>query len=301
MAAVNCSATLGWRCDLGLVRGPDPRLRTRLRSAQPDIVIKFLTMTTNPDQVPRSARSHIPTPLSPRVQDRQSGWAWTPSHRPCILDVMLTAVVFDVDGVLVDSRAANARFFQNLLGAAGYDAPRSRDIQEYFHLSMYDAIAKLTRSDDPAEIEHIWTLGHDTSLYPVELLEYPVDLKNVLQQLEPHYRLGIATSRIRRGMRELLERGGIQRYFESIVTFDDYTHPKPHPEPLLLAAERLNVCPSAAVYVGDSTNDIIAAVAAGMKGIHLSETPSPQADIGIRTITELPDAVRQLAHSGAIR
>lgn len=211
------------------------------------------------------------------------------------------AVVFDVDGVLVDSRAANARFFQNLLRAAGYDAPRSKEIQEYFHLSMYDAIAKLTRSDDPAEIEHIWELGHDTSLYPVELLEYPSGLEKVLRQLEPHYRLGIATSRIRKGMRELLERGRIQSYFQSVITFDDYTHPKPDPEPLLLAVERLNVCPSAAVYVGDSTNDILAAVAAGMKGIHLSETPSPQADTGIRTIAELPDAVRRLDRSGAIR
>jgi HAD superfamily hydrolase (TIGR01509 family) len=212
---------------------------------------------------------------------------------------MIMAVVFDVDGVLVDSQAANARFFKNLLRAAGYDTPGAAEIQAYFHLSMYDAIARLTKSDDPGEIERIWKLGHDSSLYPVELLEYPSNLKKILQQLEPNYRLGIATSRIRKGMKELLERGGIQGYFKTIITFDDYKHPKPAPEPLLLAVERLNVPASAAVYVGDSNNDIIAALAAGMMGIHLSETPNPQADIGIRTIAELPDAVQRLACAAA--
>lgn len=212
---------------------------------------------------------------------------------------MLMAVVFDVDGVLVDSQAANARFFQNLFRAAGYDAPHSTDVQRYFHLSMYDAIEKLAGFDDPTEIERIWKLGHDTSLYPLELLEYPRGLEKVLQQLQPHYRLGIATSRIRKGMPELLERGGIRSYFESVVTVDDCTNPKPDPEPLLLAVERLNVCPSAAVYVGDSLNDMVASVAAGMKGVHLSQTTSPQADIGIQTIAELPNAVRLLASSEA--
>ena len=182
---------------------------------------------------------------------------------------MLTAVVFDVDGVLVDSRAANARFFQNLLQAAGYHAPRSADIQAYFHLPMYDAIAKLTRSKDPTEIERIWKLGHDTSLYPLELLEYPNGIEKVLQKLEPDYRLGIATSRIRKGMWELLERGRIRDYFQAVITFDDYTHPKPDPEPLLLTIERLNVRPAEAAYVGDSTSDVVAAVAAGMRSILL--------------------------------
>lgn len=220
---------------------------------------------------------------------------------PVHTESMLTAVVFDVDGVLVDSRAANARFFQNLLRAAGYEAPPSKEIQEYFHLSMYDAIAKLTRSDDPREIERVWNMGHDSTLYPIDLLEYPPHLEEVLRQLELSYVLGIATSRIRNGMQELLERGGIQDYFGSIITFDDYTHPKPNPEPLLLAVERLNVSPGAAVYVGDSISDILAAAAAGMKGIHLSDIPSPRADIGIQSIADLPAAVSQLASAGEAR
>ena len=102
-------------------------------------------------------------------------------------------------------------------------------------------------------------------------------------------------------MRELLERGGIHDYFRSIITFDDYTHPKPNPEPLLLAVERLNVRPAAAVYVGDSISDILAAAAAGMKGIHLSDIPSPQADVGIQTIADLPAAVSQLAYAAEAR
>ena len=98
-------------------------------------------------------------------------------------------------------------------------------------------------------------------------------------------------------MWELLERGRIRDYFQAVITFDDYTHPKPDPEPLLLAVERLNVRPAEAAYVGDSTSDVVAAVAAGMRSIHLSEMPSAQADIGIRTVTEVPGAVQRLNHT----
>jgi len=62
-----------------------------------------------------------------------------------------------------------------------------------------------------------------------------------------------------------------------VVTYEDYSNPKPHPEPLLVANRKLGIKPQEAVYVGDSPSDIASAKAANMKSIYLSVKPHPDA------------------------
>ncbi|MDN8994255.1 HAD-IA family hydrolase, partial [Staphylococcus aureus] len=59
----------------------------------------------------------------------------------------------------------------------------------------------------------------------------------------------------------ILEALGIAHLFDVIIGGDDVQNKKPHPEPLLLVAERLSVAPSSLLFVGDSRNDIQAAKA----------------------------------------
>jgi pyrophosphatase PpaX len=77
-------------------------------------------------------------------------------------------------------------------------------------------------------------------------------------------RLGIVTAKRREtlqlGFRHVPELGA----FDAIVTSDETAHDKPHPEPILLALEKLDAGPSDAAYVGDSPFDVAAARAAGV-------------------------------------
>lgn len=68
----------------------------------------------------------------------------------------------------------------------------------------------------------------------------------------------------------LLEALGLARYFGVVIGGDDVKNKKPHPEPLLLVAERLGLAPAELLFVGDSRNDIQAAQAAGCCSVGLT-------------------------------
>jgi pyrophosphatase PpaX len=81
------------------------------------------------------------------------------------------------------------------------------------------------------------------------------------------HRLGVVTSKMEGAARRGLRLFGLEDYFEIGVFHDDTTIHKPDPAPLLLAAARAGVAPSAVTYVGDSTHDIVAGRAAGMRTV----------------------------------
>ena len=76
---------------------------------------------------------------------------------------------------------------------------------------------------------------------------------------------GIATRGARRFFDIIDQKLGISRFVPVVVTGDDVTQWKPHPEALLKAANALNVVPSTCLYIGDHPDDILTAHAAGMK------------------------------------
>src|SRR5436190_1287048 len=80
-------------------------------------------------------------------------------------------------------------------------------------------------------------------------------------------RLGIVTAKRRATVDLAFNVLPLRHLFETVVGGDETERHKPDPEPLLLAAERLNVAPAQCAYVGDSPFDIRAAKAAGMHAI----------------------------------
>jgi len=93
-----------------------------------------------------------------------------------------------------------------------------------------------------------------------------------LQQLrEAGLRLACVTNKPREFTIPLLERVGLAHYFAVVVAGDDVQATKPDPALLLTACDRLGVAPPAALMIGDSINDVLAARAAGM-GTMLVET-----------------------------
>jgi len=77
--------------------------------------------------------------------------------------------------------------------------------------------------------------------------------------------LGLVTSKMRGGALKGLRLAGLETAFDVVVGSDEVTNPKPHPEPVLLALERLGRRPADAVFIGDSRHDIECGRAAGVK------------------------------------
>ncbi|MBX4190717.1 HAD family hydrolase [Candidatus Saccharibacteria bacterium] len=210
---------------------------------------------------------------------------------------MLRAVIFDVDGVLVDSKDANVDLYQKLMVKAGYPKPGREKVLKLFHTPLWQTLEVLAETKDETEIKRIADRLSDPDLNSAtraELFRFPQKLEEILAELHNKYPLAIVTSRLKIGMNDIFNLRQIDHLFDVVVTYEDYKNPKPHPEPLLVAAERLGVAPQECVYIGDGESDIEAAIAAGMKSIHLSLKPHKSTNAAIVEFSELTSAVESL-------
>lgn len=207
---------------------------------------------------------------------------------------MIKAVLFDVDGVLLDSFDANFEFFSSLLTMAGHKPPSKEEYRPLLHLTMHDVIKVLTNGSDE-EVKRIWELGRSEKMPSVaHLLKVPEGAKETLDELHSKYTLGIVTSRIKEkvyvaGLAEL------EHSFQVAISYQDTKNHKPHPEPLLLACKKLGVEPSEAIYIGDTESDVIAGKAAGMKVISYTTSEFKDADARTFSFPELPEIIQKLA------
>src|SRR4051812_21458227 len=111
---------------------------------------------------------------------------------------MIKAVIFDIDGVLLDSFEANWKFHTDLITKAGYKPASREEYKKIFHQTMLDNIKTITKSESEEEINRIYQMGARRDVpYHVELLTYPEKMKETIEQLSKNYSLGIVTGRIR--------------------------------------------------------------------------------------------------------
>ena len=135
-----------------------------------------------------------------------------------------------------------------------------------FHLTMREVIAKHTHEKSQNTIDKLMKMARK-SPYPQDLTVVPAQAQEIVLKLSLTYQLGLVTGRIKSGIKAFYDVFGCQDNFSVVVDADDYTHPKPHPEPLIIACQKLKLDPHQTVYIGDMPTDIQAAYAAGMKVI----------------------------------
>ncbi|GAB4219388.1 MAG: pyrophosphatase PpaX [Candidatus Microgenomates bacterium] len=208
---------------------------------------------------------------------------------------MIKTVLFDVDGVLLDSFEANLVFYQNLFNKFGYIGPTKEEYKKMHHLTMIDVIRKITKIDNEDKIKKIWQVGKSREVrYPDELLKTPKNLKKILFQLSKKYQLGIVTSRVRGGLFKISVLKEFENNFKVVVYFDDTKNHKPNPEPILFALRKLKLKPSEVVYIGDAESDIIASKAAGVKIIFYSKEKNNEADFWTDSFDKIPTILKKL-------
>ena len=207
---------------------------------------------------------------------------------------MIQAVIFDVDGTIVDSRHLIVPFYNWLFTHVGLPPVDESDSEAVeICMSQPDEAVFAHFAPDPADRKRMYEVLY--SLDPVDFID---DLRlephalDVLTALRPHYRLGIATNR-GSDMDALVRHFGFDEYVEVVVTARDVEKPKPSPDMLLLAAERLGIPPGAALYVGDTVTDGQAAEAAGMAFL-CYRRHDPLADTCLRDLRALPGPVGAL-------
>jgi pyrophosphatase PpaX len=179
--------------------------------------------------------------------------------------VALTTFLFDLDGTLIDSIELILRSYRHTMRTHRGEEPADADWMEGLGTPLWVQFRQFT--DDPVEIDAMvatyraYNLAHHDEL--VRPYEGVVEAVRALKRRGRP--LGLVTSKMRSGAMRGLVRASLDDAFDVVVGADDVTHPKPHPEPVRLALERLGVPASDAVFVGDSRHDLVAGRAAGVK------------------------------------
>lgn len=196
----------------------------------------------------------------------------------------LRGLVFDCDGVLLDSRGANIAFYNYL--RAGLHLPAlSQEQEDYVHMSTFEQaldymIPQNLRGALPELMGKV-----ETHLDYYSLLTLEDGLADLLDWLKVHgVRLGMCTNRIG-DLNKLLGRFGLEGYFEPIKTASNST-PKPSPDGLLQIIGEWGMDPLEIAFVGDSKVDESAARAAGTH-FWSFKNDALEADLHIPSFTRL--------------
>ena len=208
---------------------------------------------------------------------------------------MIKAVLFDVDGVLLDSLEANWKFCSDLLEKFGYPRLTKKEYAGAFHNTLKEVIQKFTKVADESEINKIWEAARRGEIiYDENLLGTPEGLEEVLESLSKNYVLGIVSSRTKSRIEKVEKLSHLLKYFKVAVCYEDTEVHKPNPDPLLFAANKLNLKPEECAYIGDMSTDIMAARAANMKIIVFSKDFYENTDAHTEIFTELPALIEKL-------
>jgi HAD superfamily hydrolase (TIGR01509 family) len=177
------------------------------------------------------------------------------------------AFIFDCDGTLADTMPAHYQAWQFALGGSAKDFPETM----FYELGGVPT----SRVVEILNERHGYTMPVDETVAIKE--RRFLELSSEIAAIEPvvslarewHGRkpLAVASGGHRRIVLNTLRALGIVELFNTIVTSEDYSRGKPHPDPFLEAARRLDVIPERCLVFEDTTTGIQAATAAGMASV----------------------------------
>ncbi|MEM6340375.1 MAG: HAD-IA family hydrolase [Pseudomonadota bacterium] len=212
-------------------------------------------------------------------------------------------IVFDMDGTLVDSQATIVGCMQAGFAAVDQAPPDRARILSIVGLSLNRAVEQLAPELDAVTRDRIVQTYKDSFVAQRETFGssgssplFP-GVRCVLDQLHsiPHWLMGIATGKSRRGLDALVDAHDLRHFFVT-QQVADYHPSKPHPSMLQAAMDEAGVSPSDTIMIGDTTFDLDMATAAGVPFIGVSWGYHPISSLkGARAIIEeiatLPDVL----------
>jgi HAD superfamily hydrolase (TIGR01509 family) len=191
------------------------------------------------------------------------------------------AVIFDMDGLIFDTEALYRDAVIAVAGEAGHDMPLD------FYLGTIGLSLAATRTafnqrfGESLVFDDFWAATwrrfQQATETQLRLKAGVIELLDLLDDLQlPR---AIATSSRHEDARHHLEAHRLSHRFEAVIAHGDYALGKPHPEPFLLAAERLGVAPEFCLALEDSHNGVRAASGAGMMTIMVPDLLAVNAEM----------------------
>lgn len=199
----------------------------------------------------------------------------------------IEAVIFDMDGVLVNTEPTSKQAFKQAfetvslsLDEATYQQMLGRSLND-IRLFLSDKLASPDLGDRIVNQRNQFFLSH----YQKHTVEVLPGVRSFLAYLKQcQYKLAVATSSNQETAEMLLKQAAIYHYFDAFSFGSEVQQAKPNPEIFLTAAQRLNVQPNHAYVVEDAVAGILGAVSGGFLPVYIPE--------GVKDI----EAIRQFSY-----
>lgn len=166
----------------------------------------------------------------------------------------ITTLLFDFDGTLLDTNELIIQTFLSVLGKRYPGRFIRKDVLHFIGPSLkqtFDDIDESLTEELILEYRALNIEMHDQMV---------VEYDGVSETLRLLKARGVKMAIVSTKKHDIIQRGlkfmGIEDIFEIVIALDDVINPKPDPEPILLALERLNATPQEALMIGDNSHDI---------------------------------------------
>jgi len=180
---------------------------------------------------------------------------------------MIKAVIFDMDGVLIDAKEWHYEALNKALGLFGYE------INRYEHLVTYDGLSTKQKLD-MLSIEKDLPKGLHRFINEMKQ-QYTMDIVNVnckprfqheyaLSKLnEEGYKIAVASNSIKNTIEVMMNKSNLHKYLDFFMSNEDVKKPKPDPEIYIKAIDKLGISPKECLIVEDNKNGLKAAMDSG--------------------------------------
>lgn len=196
---------------------------------------------------------------------------------------MIKAVIFDMDGVMIDSEPVHLKLERELFRELGVEITEEEHmtfvgsssyymwekIKERFNLK--ESVEELVRRDRKRYLDHVLSTG--------EIIPVPGIQELVKKLFEREYKLAVASSSPIDVIELVVQKLNLKNFFDVLVSGDYVKKSKPYPDIFLYTAEKLRVKPEECVVIEDSYNGVHAAKSAGMKVIGFVNPNSGNQDL----------------------
>lgn len=207
----------------------------------------------------------------------------------------IKAVIFDMDGVLIEAKDWHYEALNKALGLFGYEITRQE------HLTTYDGLPTKTKLKKLSEEK-----GLPVSLHGfINEMKQQYTVAMIFQYCRPRfnheyalsklksegYKLAVGSNSIRMTIDLMMEKSALAKYFDFTLSNQDVTKPKPDPEIYNTAIQRLELKPEECLIIEDNFNGIKAAKASGANLLQVDTVDDVNYDNIRARIDEIEDSL----------